>query len=689
MGSRLLAVRLAQARRYLACTDLPTLLKVVPDTLLRALGGLLVAQRDRWFLCTPIFLGIGIISYPLVPEGAVLFLLPCILLFFLFRRESLRVAGIALLCVVIGFLSVVVRVHVTGSHVLQKPLYGVWVEGRVEDIRARTTDHHLYLAPETVGLPKRLRVVLRSAHATPLVPGDRIRIRLVLFPPPGPAMPGAFNSARKFHLQGIGATGASLSLPKHLPSQDRWRFSEALTTLRMTLADRIARSISGDSGPLAAALITGRRDGVTQDVRTSLHHSGLAHILAISGLHMTLVAGTLFWLIRSLCALFPALVLRYPLKPIAAVLGFFGSLAYLGLSGASVATQRAFIMISIAFLAVLVGRPVLTMRNVALAAWCILLLRPESLFDVSFQMSFAATAALIAVYEILRDSSKYKRGMIRNTAKTLFVTSLTAGLATAPFIIHHFNRIALYGLFANIFGMPIFTFWVMPLLLLSSLLIPLGLEAVPLTMAGRGLDGIRMVARFFADVQPIPSLPSISLPLVVIGGLWFCLWKHKWRYLGLVLIAFALLFSLFFPAYKPDLLIARNGLNAAVHDSQGTLHLARYPASRYAASVWLQRSGDPRSPQQAHNQSRLEKKEGVYTLEGRPVFALVRTREELQHVCGHAPIIVTQVIAPCPEADLIITRKKLKEKGAHALWFTKDGLRIRVSQNSRRPLWLQ
>ena len=182
-----------------------------------------------------------------------------------------------------------------------------------------------------------------------------------------------------------------------------------------------------------------------------MYVSGLAHVLSISGYHMAVVAGLMFFAFRAAFALMPAFSSRHPIKKWAALAALAAAAFYLLLSGAEVATQRSFIMIGIVLIGVMADRPTLTFRTLTVAAFGVLLLAPEAIVHPSFQMSFAATLALVAGYQQGLPWMS-KGGDTPLAAKIalwggreiagLLLVSLLAGTATIPYIAYHFHRIS-------------------------------------------------------------------------------------------------------------------------------------------------------------------------------------------------------------------------------------------------------
>ncbi|MEM6464444.1 MAG: ComEC/Rec2 family competence protein [Pseudomonadota bacterium] len=434
--------------------------------------------------------------------------------------------------------------------------------------------------PEIRRPPKRVRLVARSKHE-PIDIGGDIAGTARLQPPSGPALPGSFDFSFHAYFQGIGAHGFFYGAPQAMPASENPEDEPALRTiarelerLREAVSSRVRDVLPGDAGALASALTVADRRAIDPATVEALRASGLAHILAISGLHMALVAGTFFFLVRAGFSLFPAVTQRLPVKKVAAAGALLIAAFYLVISGASVATQRAFIMLAIVLCAVLLDKRALTMRNVALAAIAIMLITPSAVVGPGFQMSFAATAALVAVY-VMWDQRRFagtgaEHNAVLDGVRLILVfftglalTSLVAGIATAPFSIYHFNRIASYGLLANLAAMPIVTFVVMPFGLFAMLTMPFGLERWPLVIMGEGLDAVVAVARFvegLGGVVVVGRIGAHALIVLIAGFVLFVLARTWLRAIGLLIVALALSFILFSdPGRLPEIVIAEDG----------------------------------------------------------------------------------------------------------------------------------
>ena len=675
---------------------------------LEALRAVLLAERGRWWLWTPAGVGLGIAIYFALPNEPPIWLGAAVASVLLPMAVLARHRQVALLFLVValtlsaGFSAAQLRTLMVNAPVLEREIGPTRLTGQVVRIEPkgegrgpRVVLQHPQLrglAPEAT--PARVRLRLTARDPAQVTPGQWIRLPAVLSPPPTPAAPGAFDFARQAYFQRLGGVGYAVGhLAKFDPTDlsgkatradvfDAWRLD--LNRLRAHITQRIRASIPGTPGAVAAALITGERAAIPRPVIDAMRDSGLAHLLAISGLHMGLVTAFLFFGLRAALALIPGLALHQPIKKWAAIAAGLGAFAYLLISGATVPTQRAFIMVLIVLTGVMLDRTAITLRLVAWAALVILLLAPESLLSASFQLSFAATTALVAGYEILRsrrDLGVYEeRGPLQRAG--LYVagvafSSVVAICATAPFAVYHFNRFALYGLIGNLLAVPLTAFWIMPCAVLGLLLMPLGLEAWPLAVMGWGLEVLigwaGLVSSWPAASLPVPAMPDIGLALVVLGGLWLCLWTRRWRLLGLLPILLGLASIALNP--KPDVLVEREARLFGLRDESGRLWLSSRRSARFTADVWLRRLGlweAERLPSNGAAEDAPVVCDGLGCIArfGDKTLAVVRDGRALLEDCDQADVVVSLVAVPrgtCDGPDVVIDRWDLWHDGTHAL----------------------
>ncbi|MEL7488251.1 MAG: ComEC/Rec2 family competence protein, partial [Pseudomonadota bacterium] len=547
------------------------------------------------------------------------------------------------------------------------------------------------LQPEET--PSRVRLTWRGA-AFDARPGDTVEIRAGLSPPPPPIAPGAFDFARHLYFQKIGAVGYAVSPPRVIdgaPPTWRMRLARSIEAMRLGLFRRIVAAAPGDGGAILAAVITGKRDAISDEAEAALRDAGLAHLLAISGLHMGLATGLIFFFARAALAASQRLALTFNIKKWAAVSALASGFFYLLLSGGGWSARRAFIMTAILFIAILADRRALSLRNVAIAATLILLATPEAVLQPGFQMSFAAATALIAFYEWMSsraaqqdDFSPIARA--RRYVVGLAATDTIAALATAPFALYHFNRVALYSLPANVAAMPIMGFLIMPAAILALALTPFGLDAWAWRLAASGLDIILVVAGWAASqpgaVSLTPQWPAAALAVLSVGGLWLCLQQAQWRFAGLAAIPIsAILIS---GAPKPDIFLARKGDNVGVivADDKGAPTVAIFDRrrSRFDAERWREFAGlDP------YAKARLRLSDVgacddfgcVATLRAGLVLAVSSEPDDLAGDCARADLVIA--LYPAPRAAIqrcrarLIDRRDAWNDGAHAIDIAKNG----------------
>ena len=532
-------------------------LRLTPAALVEALE----AEQERWFLFVPVFLGVGISLYfGLAREPELLLALSplpmALVLSLLWRRGSLSVMVTgALVASTLGFALAKVRGDFVTAPVLERQYGFADVRGFVELVEPRPTRGQRItlrlvsfagLAKDK--MPYRIRV--RTMTAIPgLKPGDGLRLKATLGPPGIPTIPGDYDFARAAWFMSLGGIGYTFAKPVQdleigVPPLSL-QFWAAIERIRLRIGWRITGGLGGETGHIAMGLITGERGGISQKTNDAYRDSGLFHILSISGLHMVVMAGAIFWVIRAVLALIPMIALRFPIKKLAAVAATVAALGYLLISGASPPAVRSWITISLMFFAVVLDRPAVSLRNVALSALMILVVFPDSLFDVGFQMSYAAVVALVCAYEAIRDREEARggrtghRGPIMNGLLFfggIILTTLIASASVAPFAAYYFHKSQQYAVLANLIAIPVCNVVVMPAALATMIAMPFGLEWIPLWVMGVGIDLMTWiayaVARLPGAVGYILAIPTLAFGLMAVGGLWLCLFRTRLRLAG-------------------------------------------------------------------------------------------------------------------------------------------------------------
>lgn len=516
--------------------------------------------------------------------------------------DSLRLCGLAVTLIVAGIGLTGLRSAQVSAPILEWRYYGA-IDGRVVHIDRSARDR-IRLTLDSVMLedvrpertPDRVRVSLMDEAAKTLpVLGQRVMLTGHLGPPPGPAAPGAFDFRWHAWFARLGAVGYARKPVTMLgsPETGRWHLYRA----RMAISQQIQDRIGGQEGAVAAALMTGDRSGITEATNTIMRASNLYHIISISGLHMGMLAGFVYSAFRYAMVGLQAVRLSQalPAHKFAAVFAIFAAAVYLWLSGGGVATERAFIMVAVMLGAILADRRAISLRTVALAATIILIYSPESVTTPGFQMSFAATIALILSYGPWSVISPHLPVWLRPVAM-LIVTSLIAGFATAPIAAAHFNQMAQYGLLANLLVVPVMGTLVMPAGVIGALLAPFGLAAPALWVMGVGTGWMLVVAEYIAGLGGslafIAAPPAPVLPLMGFGAVLLVLcWRRGIlpATIGTMMMVGAAM--LWLTAMRPMLLIAPEGEAAGLMTAEGRA-MSKPTGGSFVVRTWLRQDGD-------------------------------------------------------------------------------------------------
>lgn len=683
-----------------------------PLALVRRLLEALAAEQGQWLLWTPVTLALGIGAYFALPLEPPLWLLGVLAVAMLTLSLALglrwplagRLAAILLLVPALGVLAGAWRTAGMTAPMLDAARGPTVVTGRVVALQKQEHDLRLQLADPWIAVvpaaetPKRLTVLLRPDDMLPPL-GEKVRIWGRVAGPGGPVEPDAFDFRRYSYFQGIGGSVvAYVRLERKgqaaLPEDGDWGLW--LERLRQAIATKVEARLQGGAAGLTTALLNGDSSGIPDDDLAAMRVSGLQHLISISGLHIGLVAGLVFLLVRGGLALWPALALRQPIKKYAAVLAMAAAFFYMLMVGSPVPTLRSVLMTGIMLLALLADRNPFSLRVIAAAGVAVLLVVPDSLTGPSFQMSFAAVAALIMVYDALAPWLARRRreggggwvGKLAAYAGGLILTSLVASLATTPYAVYNFQKVANYGLLSNMIAVPLTSFWVMPCGLLACLLMPLGLEGWAISAMGWGVEGILWTARLVADLPgatlTLPVMPLWGLVALTLGGLWLGIWRGRVRWWGLVGILLIPLSFLFFT--PPDVRVDADAGVIAIRTADGGLLVSTRQRARFDSNAWALRDGLPDPPRRWPKSGSA--KDGLscdgaiclYRAKGQ-LLALIDDREGTVTCPAEAlnAVISLREDAECP-APLIIRRDDIVRRGAHALHLSPSGLRVETTR---------
>ncbi|MBI1301160.1 MAG: DUF4131 domain-containing protein [Alphaproteobacteria bacterium] len=559
-------------------------------------------QKQNSILWCPVFFALGIglyFSLPLEPP----LILSCFLSLIIFagysmvKQISAKTTLFILFLICLGFSAATFRTVLISAPILEKQIQFSNVTGTITEIepmeegsgsRIILSDLNIEkLEPHET--PQKMRLQLRQDKNIKL--GDRITALAGLNPPSAAIIPDGFSFRKFMFFKQIGAVGFIFNEPEVIEKNQYGSFW--VDHLRLYISEKIKQSLPAQQASIALALIVGQKNAISDADKEAMRNSGLAHMLVISGLHVGLISTTLFFVIRFLLVLIPNFALRYPVKKIAAALTLGGAVFYMLIAGATIPTQRAVLMAAIVLLAIILDRSPFSLRLVAVAALAILLIAPESLISVSFQMSFAAVTALIFIFDVTR---KYWIEWQQNSGwwRKIFlyflavsVTTLIASLATAPFALYHFGKVSYLGSVSNFIGVPILTFIIMPFALLSLVLMPFDLSYWQLQAMGLGIDQILELAHWAASwpdaIIKIPAWEFLPFVSLVTCGVLFVVWNGKEKAALIPLI----LYILFWPTshIKPDILI-QDEYEIVGFKIEDNLYVSTLRAEKFTRAKW-------------------------------------------------------------------------------------------------------
>jgi competence protein ComEC len=525
-------------------------------------------------------------------------------------------------------------------------------------------------------LPPRFRINAEAKGvAATLQPGARVRLRGWLMPPAAPAVPGAYDFARSAWFQRIGATGTA-SAVESLPGGAISGWRATLASWRQRIGAHIQHRLgSGGEGGIATSLVTGDQGGLSEGDADAMRRSGLAHLLSVSGLHLTAVVGAVMLLTLKLLALSPALALRFRLTLFAAAAAALVGIAYTLLTGAEVPTVRSCIAALLVLAGIAIGREAMTLRLLAVAALAVLILWPESLIGPSFQLSFAAITAIIAFHDHprVRDFlARREEGLAARIGRGLaglVLTGLVVELALLPIGLYHFHKSGLYGALANIVAIPLTTFVIMPLEALALLLDLVGLGAPFWWATGLALRFLLWLAHSVAAapgaVAMLPTMPDGAYALMLLGGLWLALWRTRWRWWGAAPFALGAAWALATPA--PDLLITGDGRHLALRGPDGAVAILRGRAGDYVRDMLAESSGIDAELRDIDGLpgARCNDHACVATIgkDGRQ-WRILATRTRW-------PLLIEPLVRACAIADIVISDRRLP-RGCAPRWLKAD-----------------
>jgi competence protein ComEC len=649
------------------------------------------AERGRFMPWLPVFMGVGVLGYfnrtsePAWWVGLALLVAGLALCGLAWRALLARAVAMALLAGAVGFAS---AQFATWRALPLQPLQrtAVVLTGTVRGVEVLPEGRRVTIAGAQwnggPGLARTVRVRLRATDPAVLAAGDTVRLRSVLRPPAAPAYPGGWDLQREAFFSGLAGAGSALGPAELLAEAAPSGPAGWLQGVRDAIAGRVLAGLPGPEGAIGATLLTGTASAIPPADRAAFRDSGLAHLLAVAGLHIGIVMGLVMGGTRLALALSERAALFWPCKQIAAIAALTAGAGYLLLTGAHVPILRSFAMAALVTLGIALGRRAISLRGLALAAMVIILVAPQEVVGVSFQMSFAAVLALISGYEVMRPvlarlhGSGWWRRAVRHGA-ALVLTSLLAGVASSPFAAYHFGHVQAYFVLANLVAVPLTAVWVMPAGLAALALMPFGLETLALTPMGWGIDAVLWIARTVSALPEatigVPHFPGWGLAVLSLGIAWLGLWRSRLRLAGVVGIVAGLCAGMVSP--PADLLVSDD---ARLIGLNGVYLQTRSGASPFVLDAWRQywagalaipfpETGEPGPVQCDVDGCRIQ--------QGGAEILLARSLKPMD--CTGASLVVSAEPAPavCPSLPRI-DRFTVWREGAHAVWL--DGGQVRV-----------
>jgi competence protein ComEC len=637
------------------------------------------AESGRFVLFLPVFMSAGVVAYfawPDEPQAIPAALMAAMALPAGVVARARPVVQAGLFCAGFATLGFASAQRATRAALpwADLPRHAVLVSGAIAAIDPLPVGRRVTLAAPSLDgaapLSRAVRIRLRDTDSTAFAAGDHLSVRALLLAPSPPAYPGGWDTQRDAYFAGMAGYGFALGSATLLSPAPGARWQH----VREAIAARIMTALPGTRGAIAATMLTGMGAAIPDADRAAFQTSGLAHLLAVAGLHGGIVMGLVYAALRRGLTLSEHAALFWPVKPIAASAALLAGLGYLALTGAHVPILRSFAMAALVTLAVLTGRRAISLRALGLAALALMLGAPALTMGVSFQMSFCAMLALIAGWEVLRPhlAWRQKSGFWRRQALhvvALAVTSALAGTACLPVAAYHFGSATAYYVPANLLAVPVTALWIMPWGLAGLALMPLGLHGLALAPMGWGIGVVLWIARSVAAwpyaVVPLPQMPPAALMAAVAGLVWLCLWRTRLRLAGLAFMAAGLAAAIWAP--RPDIVVSADARLIAARSGGQVYVSAASGVSRYDRQtprrIWGAAAKElPAAGANCHDSA------CVLAIAGRTVTVQLSA----QAPCPAAGVVVSHARATCPAA-LVVDRLSTRSQGATSIRFTPSG----------------
>ncbi|MFT4327882.1 MAG: ComEC/Rec2 family competence protein [Wolbachia pipientis] len=672
-----------------------------------------------WF---PVFQCAGILTYfslnfePSCAFTISIFLLfsPILILIATLYRKYV-ILCISLIAVLIGFTTSKFRTDSVNTHILDKERYVKDIVATVKDINNRGSYKQFLLSVSTTsksspvipvldtGIQKKkiwipalragmtpyraldnIRISVRTKVEEGIKIGDQVKLSAKLFPLKIAPSEYAYDFARIAYYQKISATGFATSKIVLYKKAEARKFQEYIESFRQYIYENLQQNTKKPHADIISALLIGKKDGIDQKTMNAIRDSGIAHLFAISGLHLSFVAGLFFIVFRNLFAISETLTLKYNTKKISAFLTILPTTFYLLITGMQISAQRAYIMVILVLVAIMIERKYRGLIAIAFAASVILIVEPEAILKPGFQMSFSAVLALIASYQI--NANKLFKIKIMKYFVSIMISSIIASLATIPYTIYNFNYFSISGIITNLVAIPIVTLIIIPLGIIYALLIPLGIEWIIMPLIESPIDSVLYITNAIASLQylviPIRTFPASSIIVITFGLLWLCLWERNWRFFGIFFIVLGIFSSAIYRT--PDILVSAD--NAAVKEDDNLLYSLTRKNRNFVVKTWAKQNGQNQivNHTKYDNSNKRLKYSCIYSKEDDRSVLLAYKQEDILENCNNVDLVI-QLSKFNYSACNIKTIKyaDLEVYGTHSIWLTNSGIKVSKVRSNR------
>lgn len=647
----------------------------------------LQSELENWQVLIPIGVAAGILVFFNLNFNphAIWCIAILILSLALFKTRSPFILSIAMISISVGFNAAALRTWILDTQFIDENIYDIKITANVDEVSRSESSQRVVLtnihSPDIFAYPNKMRISSKSNTSFKI--GDKITTRASIMPPPHPTLHDGFNYRFYAYFKGINAIGYTTRNIKVIEeSQNNSSFHNWIENLRLHIKSQFLAMCAAPYGAIAAGMLMGDASAIDPITAEAVRISGIAHIIAISGMHIVVIIAIIFFLSNALLSLSTYIISNYSTKKISAFIAIIITSFYLLIAGSPISAQRAFVMSSITLIAIILDRNASPMRSIAIAALVLMILTPESIMSASLQMSLAACICLVATFDVSKKicerigfDSQIKR--ILTYCTSIVVATLAAGLATAPYVIYHFNQFSTYSILTNLFAIPLSDFLIMPLGLAAMVAMPFGLEAPFMFLLEKSIMLMIEYAKYISSLPYaslyIPSLSHTGIIIFSLSALLLCTLKTPIRYLmwALILLSFSTI-----NATAPDIIIDSSGKLISLKLADNKFAFSNERSAKFSKKTWVENFG-------------IKHAEIMDELNN-PLFKLQNDNLKIA--------INNSDTCPSEEFDLLISLKKscqnneinmddLNRFGTHSVYLNHDKISVRTAINplSHRP----